>query len=49
MGSEEGKPRARLFWVDWLRTQSVWNVVCGHVWWAVRDRTGLVLPAPSEL
>ena len=42
MASEEDRPaRARLYWVDWLRTQCVWNVVCGHVWWSVRDATGL--------
>ena len=32
----EKAPRVRLYWIDWLRTQSVWNVVCGHVWWTVQ-------------
>eukprot|EP01063_Lacrimia_lanifica_P007738 TRINITY_DN14981_c0_g2_i1.p1 TRINITY_DN14981_c0_g2~~TRINITY_DN14981_c0_g2_i1.p1 ORF type:complete len:754 (+),score=157.20 TRINITY_DN14981_c0_g2_i1:121-2382(+) len=30
---------ARLYWVDWCRTQSVWNVLLGHIWWLVVDRT----------
>ncbi|CAD7923736.1 unnamed protein product [Amoebophrya sp. A120] len=29
----------RLYWLDWCRTQSVWNVVCGHVWWTISDET----------
>ena len=29
----------RLYWLDWCRTQSVWNVVCGHAWWTVCDET----------
>ena len=33
--------RARHYWLDWLRTQSVWNVVCGHTWWYAKDLTGL--------
>jgi len=32
-------PPPRLYWLDWCRTQSVWNVVCGHVWWTTGDRT----------
>ena len=32
----------RLYWLDWCRTQSVWNVVLGHAWWAISDITGLV-------
>ena len=34
----EAKPR-RLYWLDWCRTQSVWNVVCGHAWWHTLDVT----------
>ena len=33
------KKRRRLFWVDWLRVQSVINVVFGHAWWATVDQT----------
>ena len=33
----EVQNRRRLYWVDWCRTQSIWNVVCGHIWWTVRD------------
>ena len=29
----------RLLHLDWLRTQSVYNVVCGHAWWTAVDET----------
>lgn len=32
-----GAPRKRLAWIDWCRTQSVYNVVCGHAWWGALD------------
>lgn len=36
-GEGESQPRKRLLHLDWLRTQSVWNVVCGHAWWTAVD------------
>ena len=35
----DGNKRPRVFWLDWCRTQSVWNVVCGHAWWTAADYT----------
>ena len=35
----DGHKRPRVFWLDWCRTQSVWNVVCGHAWWTAADYT----------
>lgn len=39
--------RPRQYWLDWLRTQSVWNVVCGHILWYAKDVTALS-SSPSE-
>lgn len=36
---DERLPKKRLWWLDWCRTQSVWNVVCGHAWWSACDFT----------
>ena len=36
-----GKARPRVFWMDWCRSQSVFNVVAGHIWWDVKDLAGL--------
>ena len=33
--------RKRLWYIDWLRNQSIINVVLGHIWWDVMDQTGL--------
>eukprot|EP00287_Rhodomonas_sp_CCMP768_P009090 CAMPEP_0196723952 /NCGR_PEP_ID=MMETSP1091-20130531/5993_1 /TAXON_ID=302021 /ORGANISM="Rhodomonas sp., Strain CCMP768" /LENGTH=518 /DNA_ID=CAMNT_0042066015 /DNA_START=28 /DNA_END=1584 /DNA_ORIENTATION=- len=35
--SSQDCEKERMYWVDWCRSQSVWNVVCGHVWWTTRD------------
>ena len=35
------KKKPRMYFVDWLRTQSVINVVLGHIWMDVTDCTGL--------
>jgi len=37
--NDAGK-RRRLYWIDWCRSQSVWNVVCGHCWWTTKDQFG---------
>jgi hypothetical protein len=39
--AEQKPARKRLYWVDWCRSQSVYNVVCGHIWWDVRDEFSL--------
>eukprot|EP01079_Euglenida_sp_SAG-EU17-18_P010450 gene10450-9201_t len=31
------EPSHRMWWVDWCRAQSVWNVVLGHAWWSAVD------------
>ena len=36
--------RKRLAWIDWCRTQSVYNVVCGHAY----VRGGPELPGPRR-
>lgn len=35
------RKRKRMYWLDWVRTQSVWNVICGHILWSVWDQTNL--------
>jgi hypothetical protein len=35
------KRKPRLYYIDWLRTQSVINVVLGHIWWDIIDPLGL--------
>ncbi len=34
---EDQPEQKRMYWIDWCRSQSVWNVVCGHVWWTTKD------------
>lgn len=47
MAPSSSSDRPRQYWLDWLRTQSVWNVVCGHILWYAKDVTGLS-SSPSE-
>ena len=42
--SPQEKERKRIPWVDWCRTQSVYNVVAGHAWWTAVDH----MPAPIK-
>ena len=37
--------RQRLYWVDWARTQSVYNVMFGHAWWTAADQLS---PKPTQ-
>ena len=39
--SPQEKERKRIPWVDWCRTQSVYNVVAGHAWWTAVDHINL--------
>jgi len=35
----DASKKQRVWWLDWCRTQSVWNVLCGHAWWSACDET----------
>ena len=41
--------RKRLYWIDWCRTQSVLNVVLGHIWTDVLLQTGFDRDYPDRM
>ena len=46
---DKGGKRKRLYWIDWCRTQSVLNVVLGHIWTDVLLQTGVDRDNPDRM